>query len=71
MMIVRFRSKSEHEDILKKIKKMKKFTEDLEECLEESIDNEEYDSRRHNEDYDDDEIEYRGRYGYRRGGSRR
>jgi len=66
MVIVRFRTKSEHEDILKKVKKMKKFAEELEYCLEDSMDDDEdFDYR------EDEEVSMRGgRYGYRRGGSR-
>ena len=72
MMIVRFRSKGDHEELLKKIKRMKKFTEELEDCLEEAYD-EDYDYRetmrgsfRHSE-YEDDEEPKGSRYSYRRG----
>lgn len=74
MMIVRFRNKEDHKELLRKVKKMKKFTEELEDCLEEAMYDEDYD-----EDYrDDDEYEemHRGheggsRYKYRRGGGSR
>ena len=46
MKIIRFRSNSEHEDILKKVKKMKKFASDLEECLEDMME-------------EDDDFDYR------------
>ena len=67
MMIVRFRSSMEHEDLLKKVKKMKEFTEDLEQCLMDAMDEPEYRGgtgyRRY---YEDDEMNERGgRYGYR------
>jgi len=55
MKIIRFRSNSEHEDILKKVKKMKKFASDLEECLEDMI--EEDDDFDYREEYDDDDYE--------------
>lgn len=69
MMIVRFKSSEEHEDILKKIKKMKKFTEELEDCLEEAIEEPEYRTAYHKDrDYDEEEDRYerRGRYSYPR-----
>lgn len=47
MIVLRFRSNVEHEDLLMKVKKMKKFTQELEECLEDAI---------------DDGAEYRGSY---------
>ena len=47
MVILKFRSSDEHEELLMKVKKMKKFTQDLEDCLEEAF---------------DDEVEYRGGY---------
>ena len=71
MVIVRFRNKEDHKDILKKVKKMKEYAEMIEDCLVESIedDDEEYRYR------DDDEYEEtrRGgsRYSYRRGGGSR
>lgn len=73
MLVVRFRNSGEHEDLLKKVKKMKKFTEEIEDCLSDAMSDEEFASRRH-EDYDDydedDEINPRGRYSYRRRGRR-
>ena len=67
MVILRLRSKEEHKDLLKKVKKMKEYAEMIEDCLEDSVDDE--------EDYryrDDDEENYRGsRYSYRRGGGSR
>lgn len=51
MMIIKFRSESEARDMLKKVKKMYKFSKDLKECLEEKLD---YDE---DEDYRDDDYE--------------
>ena len=63
MVIVRFRNKEDHKELLKKVKKMKEYAEMIEDCLEESIED------------DDDEYEEsrRGgsRYSYRRGGGSR
>lgn len=65
MIVLRFRDSIEHEDLLKKVKKMKKFAEEIEMCLEEASEDEgEY--RREFEE--EDEARMRGRYGYRRGG---
>ena len=70
MVIVRFRNKEEHKDLLKKVKKMKEYAEMIEDCLVESIEDDDEDYRYR----DDDEYEeaHRGgsRYSYRRGGSR-
>lgn len=73
MMILRFKSEEDHEELLKKVKKMRKFTEELEDCLEDMIDHEEVDYRggRYREhDYDDTEMRREGRYNYRRGSRR-
>lgn len=64
MMIIRFRNDEDHSDMLKKVKKMKKFAEELEDCLEEAYDEPEYRAS-YRREYDEDE--YRGRYGYKRG----
>lgn len=69
MMVIRFRSSAEHEDLIRKVKKMRKFTEELEECLEDAIEDGEV-SYRHEEEEYMDEPQYRGRYSYRRDGSR-
>lgn len=70
-MIVRFRNKEEHKDLLKKVKKMKEYAEMIEDCLVESIEDDDEDYRYR----DDDEYEesHRGgsRYSYRRGGGSR
>lgn len=67
MMILRFRSKEDHEDILKKVKRMKKFTEELEECLEDAMDEDvDYRMSRRNKEWDEEEgMHPRGRYAYR------
>lgn len=77
MIVVRFRNNEEHEDLLKKVKKMKKFTEELEDCLEECYEDEDYEFRggygpSYRKHWDEDEMmDMRGgRYGYRRGGRR-
>ena len=73
MMIVKFRSSEEHSDLLKKVKKMKKFTEELEDCLEEAMESGEMEFRgsSYRHEYDDEEDpKMEGRYGYRRGSYR-
>ena len=74
MMIVKFRSSEEHSDLLKKVKKMKKFTEELEDCLEEAMEGDDLDFRgrsSYRHEYDDEEdSKVEGRYGYRRGSYR-
>lgn len=70
MRIIKFRNSEEHEDLLKKVKRMKKFTEELEDCLEEAMEDDGYNYRggSYRKDYDEDEMEMRGgRYSYRRG----
>lgn len=74
MVILKMRSSEEHEDLLKKVKKMKKFTEELEEMLEECYEDEDYSFRSgsgsYRKDWDEDDMHMRGggRYNYRRGG---
>ena len=51
---------------------MKKFTEDLEECLEEAMEDDfEYRGGSYRKEYDEDDMKHyermNGRYGYRRG----
>ena len=57
---------------MKKVKKMKKFTEELEAMLEECSEEESDFRGGYRRDYDeeDDEMRIRGRYGYRRGRGR-
>lgn len=78
MMLIRFKSKKDHEYLLKKVRKMKEFTEELEECLEEAMEEGEAEFRggRYRDEEDDYEYENEarmrgGRYAYRRGGGRR
>ena len=41
MIMIKFRSASEHSNLLTKVKHMKKYISELEECLEEAVENEE------------------------------
>ena len=71
MMVIKFRSKEEHGDLMHKVKKMKKFTEDLEDMLEECYEDDDLDYRgSYRRFYDEDDMRMEGRYGYRRGGRR-
>lgn len=66
-MIIRFRNKEDHEDIMMKVKKMRKFATELEECLADAVeDSMEYRGGSYRKEYDDDRH-MEGRYGYRRG----
>lgn len=65
MVIVRFRSQSEAKDMLKKVKKMYKFSKELMECLEDKYENEMY------EDDEDDDVESEYRNGGQAYGGRR
>ena len=71
MIIIKFRSSDEHSDLLKKVKHMKKYISELEDCLEEAVEQEDLDyrDRRYSEYENDDEEMYArrgsGRYGYR------
>ena len=51
MVILRLRTSSEKKELLKKIKKMYKFTKELKECIEDELEDDE------EEDYDD--LDYR------------
>ena len=74
MMVIKFRSSEEHGDLLKKVKKMKKFTEELEDMLEECYEDDDLEFRgggSYRKEYDEDEMRHmEGRYGYRRGSRR-
>lgn len=59
-MVVKFRSKSESEEVLHKLKKMKRFIHELTECFEEKMDEDE-DYRYDDEDYEEEHIHPRGR----------
>ena len=71
MIIVKFRNASEHTDLLTKIKHMKKYISELEDCLEEAVENDDLDFRdKRRMEYDDEDEEMYarrggGRYGYR------
>ena len=71
MIMIKFRSSDEHSDLRKKVKHMKKYISELEECLEEAVENEDLDyrDRRYPEYEPDDEEMYArrggGRYSYR------
>ena len=71
MIMIKFRSSDEHSDLLKKVKHMKKYISELEDCLEEAVEQEdlEFRDRRYPEYEPDDEEMYArrggGRYGYR------
>ena len=69
--MIKFRSASEHSNLLTKVKHMKKYISELEECLEEAVEQEdlEFRDRRYPEYEREDEEMYArrggGRYGYR------
>ena len=71
MIIVKFRNADEHSDLLKKVKQKKKYISELEDCLEEAVEQEDFEfrDRRYPEYEPDDEEMYArrggGRYGYR------
>ena len=71
MIMIKFRSASEHSNLLTKVKHMKKYISELEDCLEEAVEQEDFDfrDRRYPEYEQDDEEMYTrrggGRYGYR------
>ena len=71
MVVVRFRNNEEHDDLMKKVKKMKKFTEELEDMLAECYESDDIDFRggSYRREFDEDDMrhEHEGRYGYRRG----
>ena len=71
MVIVRFRNKEEHKDLLKKVKKMKEYAEMIEDCLAESIEDDEEDYRYHDDEDFEEMRRGGGRYSYRRGGGSR
>lgn len=67
MMMIKFRSSEEHDDLLKKVKRMRKFTEELEDMLKDCLEEEEEDFRgNYRKHYDDEDMRAEGRYGYRR-----
>ena len=71
MVIVRFRNKEEHKDLLKKVKKMKEYAEMIEDCLVEVIEDDDEDYRYRDDDEYEEARRGSGRYSYRRGGGSR
>ena len=71
MIMIKFKNANEHEELLKKVKHMKHYIAELEDCLEEAVENEDLEFRdRRYPDYeqDDEEMYARrggGRYDYR------
>lgn len=74
MMIVKFRSNEEHEEAMKKVKKIKQFADELEDCLSQAMEDTDYRTYYHRDKdrdriYDDDYMydeRRRGRYDYPR-----
>lgn len=74
MMIVKFRSNEEHEETMKKVKKIKQFADELEDCLSQAMEDTDYRTYYHRDKdrdriYDDDYMydeRRRGRYDYPR-----
>ena len=68
MMVIKFRSSEDHSDLMHKVKKMRKFTEELEDILNDCYEDEEPEYRgSYRRIYDEDDMRMEGRYGYRRG----
>lgn len=67
MMVIRFRSKEDHKYLLDKVKKMRKFTEEIEECLADAYDEIPEYRNAYRHDYKEEDSEREGRYSYRRG----
>ena len=67
-MVIKFRSSEDHSDLMHKVKKMRKFTEELEDILNDCYEDEEPEYRgSYRRMYDEDDVRMEGRYGYRRG----
>lgn len=74
MMIIKFRSNEEHEEVMKKVKRIKQFAEELEDCLSQAMEDTDYRTYYHRDKdrdriYDDDYMydeRRRGRYDYPR-----
>ena len=74
MMIIKFRSNEEHEEAMKKVKRIKQFAEELEDCLSQVMEDTDYRTYYHKDRdkdrlYDDDYMydeRRRGRYDYPR-----
>lgn len=69
MLVVKFRSDEEHTDLMHKVKKMKRFTEELEDVLRDCYEDDSMDFRggSYRRYYDEDDMRMEGRYDYRRG----
>lgn len=67
MIILRFRSKDEHRELLNKVKQMNRYTKDIEECLEEAMEDDVDNEYRYRRGYEDDDDMRGSRYSYRRG----
>ena len=68
MMVIKFRSSEDHSDLMHKVKKMRKFTEELEDILNDCYEDEEPEYRgSYRRMYDEDDMRMEGRYGYHRG----
>lgn len=67
MIVVKFKSSSEAKDLLKKVKKMTKYSEELEDILTECIEGDDDDD---DDDYREDDkemtVSHRGRRRYRK-----
>jgi hypothetical protein len=67
-MVIKFRSSEDHSDLMHKVKKMRKFTEELEDILNDCYEDDEPEYRgSYRRMYDEDDMRMEGRYGYRRG----
>ena len=66
MIMLKFRSREDREEILHKTKKMKKYVDEILDCLENCDYEDEYHERKYRHDDYDDEEEMHGRYGYMR-----
>ena len=67
-MVIKFRSSEDHNDLMHKVKKMRKFTEELEDILNDCYEDDEPEYRgSYRRMYDEDDMRMEGRYGYRRG----
>ena len=55
MVILRFRSNTEVKDMLKKAKKMYKFSKEFKECLEEKLEDTDDEDYRYDDEEDEDE----------------
>ena len=69
MMVIKFRSSEDHTDLMHKVKKMRKFTEELEDILKDCYEDDEpeYRGSSYRREYDDEDMRMEGRYGYKRG----